>query len=269
MFIQYIFATILLAEACLAGFSRITDGVSAKPHEFPYQVSIVWGIPPLIKYRHVCGGSVLTKDWVLTAGHCVTELPKIGRMGVQAGKHYIDRHEPGQENREVSLRVVHHNYPGGVAQHDIALLRLKTPLTFNDHVQPVALPKAHKLHKGSVVLSGWGSTSKGWLPIMPKELQKAKIPIVDYDTCFESFNSISSDFELFDTQICTGPIGDSISACSGDSGGPLVQFDSHGKPEQVGIVSWGNYPCGKAGTPSVYTRVSSYVDWINSKLEAS
>lgn len=76
---------------------------------------------------------------------------------------------------------------------------------------------------------------------MPKELQKAEIPIVDFDTCYESFSSVGGEFELFDTQICTGPIGGTVSACSGDSGGPLVQFDEEGKAEQVGIVSWGMF----------------------------
>ncbi|KAK0162535.1 hypothetical protein PV327_006306 [Microctonus hyperodae] len=269
MFLQYIVVALLIAQSSLAFSPRITDGETAIPHKYPYQVSVVWGIPPFIKYRHVCGGSILNKNWVLTAGHCVTELPQIGRLAVQAGKHYIDRHEPGQENRDVTLKFVHHNYPGGVAQHDIALLKLKTPLTYNEHVQPVALPPAQKQHFGNVVLTGWGSISKQFWPQLPKELQQAIIPIIDYDTCFEAFNSATDNFELFDTQVCTGPIGGSIAACSGDSGGPLVQFNADNKPEQVGIVSWGSYPCGASGAPSVYTRVSSYVDWIQTKLQSS
>ncbi|WP_236716970.1 serine protease, partial [Vibrio alginolyticus] len=140
------------------------------------------------------------------------------------------------------MKIVHHNYPGGVAKNDIALLRLKTPLDFNENVQPVVLPPADKVYTGKVVLTGWGSVSKKWWPVMPKELQMATVPIVDNESCFEAFNSVSDDFELYDTQVCTGPIGGTVSACSGDSGGPIVQLNADNKPEQVGIVSWGNYP---------------------------
>ncbi|WP_161939223.1 trypsin-like serine protease, partial [Vibrio alginolyticus] len=94
--------TVLAVHGCLATLQpRITDGKAATPGDFPYQVSVVWGIPPIIKYRHVCGGSILNENWILTAGHCVTELPKIGRMGVQVGKHFINIHEITQEDREV------------------------------------------------------------------------------------------------------------------------------------------------------------------------
>jgi len=51
----------------------------------------------------------------------------------------------------------------------------------------------------------------------------------------------------------------------GDSGGPLVQYEGR-IPVQIGIVSWGVYPCGIARVPSVYTRVASFVDWITNVI---
>ncbi|XP_011308164.1 trypsin II-P29 [Fopius arisanus] len=265
MLFQWLIASFLVAQG-LAN-PRITNGVTAVPHKYPYQVSVQWGLPPLIKYRHVCGGSIISPSWILTAGHCITEIPKIGRFQVSAGKHVINKDESGQQNRVVTVRISHPKYPGGIAQHDIGLLRLKTPLTYTEHIQPVALPPAGKQHKGETVLTGWGSISTKIIPKLPTQLQTVEIPIVDYDACLESFKSTSTKVELFDTQICTGPVGGNKSACSGDSGGPLVQFGGNGNPEQVGIVSWGTYPCGVAGTPTVYTRVSSYTDWIQSQVK--
>lgn len=58
----------------------------------------------------------------------------------------------------------------------------------------------------------------------------------------------------------------SVCPLQGDSGGPLAQVNENDEPVIVGIVSWGMYPCGSVGAPSVYTRVSSFVDWINKKM---
>ena len=55
----------------------------------------------------------------------------------------------------------------------------------------------------------------------------------------------------------------------GDSGGPLIQRDGDGETTVIGIVSWGFNPCGSKGKPSVYTRVSAYVDWIQDHVAAN
>lgn len=57
--------------------------------------------------------------------------------------------------------------------------------------------------------------------------------------------------------VCTGPLSGGLSPCSGDSGGPLAQ---NGKV--IGVVSWGLSPCGSKGAPAVYSKVSSYIDFI-------
>lgn len=55
----------------------------------------------------------------------------------------------------------------------------------------------------------------------------------------------------------------------GDSGGPLIKIEEDGKKEVIGIVSWGIGPCGTRGAPAVYTRVSSYADWIHNIMESN
>lgn len=73
----------------------------------------------------------------------------------------------------------------------------------------------------------------------------------------------SSD-PLAETNVCTGPIEvGGEGACSGDSGGPLV---TQGGNTQIGIVSWGMMPCGSKGAPSVFTKVSAFVDFINEHI---
>lgn len=74
--------------------------------------------------------------------------------------------------------------------------------------------------------------------------------------CASALEDIMGSSEpLADTNVCTGPLDGSMGACSGDSGGPLAQGNV-----VVGIVSWGITPCGSPGAPSVYTRVSAFID---------
>ncbi|KOC66381.1 Trypsin-1 [Habropoda laboriosa] len=269
MFSKSIVALLLVAQVCWAvphGFEpRITDGVNANRGEFPYQVSIEWGIPPLTKYSHSCGGSILDAKHILTAGHCVM---KVGKSRVVAGKYELNKEESTQQVVNVAKSIVHSGYKGGVAQHDIAILVLAQPLKLNSAVQPIKLPTQGQKQTGQAVLSGWGSTSKSTVPHLPTVLQKAVVPILNNAECLKELTSesvVGQKPELFDTQVCSGTAGKEVSACSGDSGGPLAQKVG-GSSVQVGIVSWGMMPCGASHMPSVYTRVSSYINWIHQNI---
>lgn len=61
--------------------------------------------------------------------------------------------------------------------------------------------------------------------------------------------------------MCTGPLNEGISTCTADSGGPLVQQN-----ELIGVSAWGVSPCGYEGAPSVYTKVSSFIDFIRENV---
>ncbi|GAB1860575.1 Trypsin-1 [Camponotus japonicus] len=263
MLIQYLSIVILVFQTCLVSpFSlkpKITDGRDATPGEFPYQVSIhsenkSFNIP----LYHSCGGSILNEYYVLTAAHCVTFVTE---LKVFAGKHHISKNEDTQQKVEVERIIIHPKYTGNLAPYDIALLKLKTPLIFNKRVSAVTLPQQNEIRTGNAVLSGWGSVSKIFDLQLPEVLQKATVLLLDNQSCLKKFsNNIERKPNLYDTQICTA--FNRISICFGDSGGPLVQLENN-TYVQIGIVSWGVYPCGVKGIPSVYTRVASYVDWIN------
>lgn len=49
-------------------------------------------------------------------------------------------------------------------------------------------------------------------------------------------------------------------SCYGDSGGPLLA-DVNAELQLAGIVSWG-IGCGRPGYPGVYTRMSTYMEWV-------
>ena len=59
-------------------------------------------------------------------------------------------------------------------------------------------------------------------------------------------------------------------SCNGDSGGPLMvkekEFGFFSTVYQIGLVSSGTKYCG-VGQPGIYTKVTSFLPWIKSKLQ--
>ncbi|CAH1383051.1 unnamed protein product [Tenebrio molitor] len=242
---------------------RIINGQDAADGQFPYQISYQWGL--LGFYQHVCGGSIISPTWILTAGHCVTEVPAIGEYKIIAGITGLNENNADKQEINVIDKIVHPNFNGGVGPNDVALLRLATPLEFNDRVQPISLPAADSEPSGDTVLSGWGSISTSELPEMPNQLQTADLPLLSLDDCSAAIDALLEPGEenplSEESNVCTGPLSGGTGACSGDSGGPLAQDDT-----VIGIVSWGFTPCGSQGAPSVYTKVSNFIDFINENV---
>lgn len=79
----------------------------------------------------------------------------------------------------------------------------------------------------------------------------------------ESYNN-RADIHL--TQICAGYMEGGKDTCQGDSGGPLfLPATEKSLPVLVGVVSFGA-GCAKENAPGVYTRISSFNEWITSTM---
>ncbi|XP_064469832.1 trypsin-1-like [Ornithodoros turicata] len=239
---QWLFEVLFIITACSAGVTctkcgqttstgaRIVGGRNASPGEFPWQVSIQMKNDGF----HFCGGSIIAPDVVVTAAHCMQ------RQAVSF--HYFN----------VAQVKVHESYEP--VANDIALIKLTEPFDLaasNGFIGSVCLPTKNYEIRGNVDVTGWGS-------IYPEGdaspvLLDVTVPVLPDLMCsMGTFGSYEKE-----SMICAGvPTRDS---CQGDSGGPAVQRQN-GSFVLAGIVSYG-YSCGIF--PGVYTRVASYVDWIN------
>ena len=63
--------------------TRIINGKNVKKHAWPYQVSL------RLRGRHICGGSLIRRDWVLTAAHCIRRRPTPSLYTVVVGKYEL------------------------------------------------------------------------------------------------------------------------------------------------------------------------------------
>nr|XP_034178430.1 venom peptide isomerase heavy chain-like [Osmia lignaria] len=197
--------------------ARIVGGKDAEKGLHPWQVSVHWGDRERkIPARHICGGSLLTAGWILTAGHCKTLTPSRGEFLILAGKYKLGVFEDTEQSRLVDKVFVHPEYDGTVAPYDIALMQVEKPFDLNPFVSTVSLPYPGSIPTGDVMLTGWGSIGRTRAPEKPENLQAALLPIIDYDLCKSTLDKSLKGKEknpLHSTNVCTGPLDGSLSAC--------------------------------------------------------
>ncbi|KAK3521146.1 hypothetical protein QTP70_000528 [Hemibagrus guttatus] len=232
---------------------RIVGGLEATPGEIPWQVALFHKEKKLV----FCGGSLLSDMWVITAAHCLVD-GGIGKFIVRLGEHNVEVDEQRESDHEIDEHHMHPNYQYHESHnHDIALLKLKTPVTFSDYIIPICLgPKTftENLLKSATIslVSGWGRTRYGGLE--SDKLQKVEVPYVDRTECKGS-DKISR------FMFCAGFLTIRKDSCQGDSGGPHVTRLNTDTWFLTGIISWGD-ECAKEGKYGIYTRVSRYLNWI-------
>ncbi|XP_030239472.1 uncharacterized protein LOC108651696 isoform X5 [Drosophila navojoa] len=243
---------------------RVVQGNVARRGRHPWQATIRTRGRGGIS-SHWCGAVVISKRHLLTAAHCVYGHPK-GAYFVRVGDHYANIAEHSEVDSFIETWYTHEQFRQPThMNNDIALVVLKTPLKFNDYVQPICLPErgAPLLENRTCTISGWGSIKSG-VSTPSQELRAAQLPILPDTTCKQM--NVYGD-AMTEGMFCAGSMDASVDACEGDSGGPLVCSDEDGET-LYGIISWGQH-CGYQNRPGVYVRVCHYVDWIYEKINQS
>uniref|UniRef100_A0A3Q2DDC1 Transmembrane serine protease 5 n=1 Tax=Cyprinodon variegatus TaxID=28743 RepID=A0A3Q2DDC1_CYPVA len=256
-----LFQTLNLCAECgtRAKLPRIIGGVEATLGRWPWQVSLYYN------NRHNCGGSIITRHWIVTAAHCVHNyrLPQVSSWVVYAGIVTRSSATIAQNAGYVVEKIIYNkNYNHRSHDSDIALIKLRRPLNFSDTIRPICLPPYdYDLPGGTQCwISGWGYTQPD--VHSPATLKEAPVPIITTKRCN---SSCMYNGEITPRMLCAGYTEGKVDACQGDSGGPLVCPDEN-LWRLAGVVSWGT-GCAEPNYPGVYTKVAEFLDWIYDMTE--
>lgn len=254
----------LLSEYPVTNLGRIVGGDNAAANEYPWQASLQYFSAQYGGWFHFCGGSLISTIDVITAAHCLDDMAGI-TMRVVLGDHVLNILENSEQYIDVASFTMHNQYRSNAPgiPNDIGVIRLAESAVFNSYVQPIAYPEATDEFTPSDVcfISGWGRTD-GLDPMSaPMTLQKTDMNVVTMSTCQLTWGSY-----IKTSHICINDKNLDSSACMGDSGGPFV-CERGGSYVLAGLTSWGSSECDR-DLPNIYTRLSSFRNWIDNNVSA-
>jgi trypsin len=244
------------------GRPAVVGGAPIAIAESPWQVLVLIGAG---NRREMCSGSLISPSTVLTAAHCLSGVDP-GTVKVWTG---VSTASAASDSKAISASglVVHPGYDSVSLANDIALIQLVKPVDVTNDARVIGLPVAQDAGNWPAagtpaLISGWGATSTNGPssdPLLRATVQVLSGPGGPCGQYGPSFNSTML--------ICGGLPDGSVDTCQGDSGGPLV-VDVAGVPILAGLTSNG-VECASAAFPGLYTRVSTFIPWIQQAADVA
>lgn len=249
--------------------ASIVGGAPISITSAPWQVLLVdydpayWSGEIGQDYLPFCGGSIVNRSWIVTAAHCVDDSTGWPYLQVATGV-ATTVGLAGNSFVDVVEVLVHEQWSPETSENDVALLKLATPLELSGTSRraidlPTSVGGSWPSSGTSALITGWGTTSYEGSPsdvLLGATVQVLASP--GSGSCGSYGGSYAPT-----SMLCAGITGGGVDTCQGDSGGPLAILVD-GKWTLGGITSWGN-GCASAGFPGLYTRVTSYLEWIRSR----
>lgn len=245
---------------------KITAGKNAELGDWPWMAALFFrskSDPQNVTPKYRCGATLIAREWVITAAHCFEESSTL--VSVRLGDLNLNQSiNDGASPIDVPIRevILHSEYTTRPTTNDIALVRLRTPVTYTALIRPICILNGAQRFRSNgfyenkrPFITGWGRSSfQGELSSI---LQEAQIDIVDNERCVSDYANFRA---VIDHRVlCAG--GDGKDSCRGDSGGPLM-IPMGAVHYLAGIVSFG-VGCADADFPGVYTRVAEFAEWIS------
>lgn len=242
--------------------NRIVGGYDAEEGAWPWQVDI----QSTSTNRHVCGGTLIAEQWVLSAAHCFPNPNDLDAYIIYIGRHQLNGWNPFEVSRRIERVVVPSEYVDPQEGDDIALLQLDSEVTWSERIQPICLPGPNTLFPSGLrcTVTGWGDIRDGVSLQGAGTLQQVQLPIIGQSSCQSMYDTNANPNDgvtIMSDMVCAGYQAGGKDSCQGDSGGPLVCSMVNNTWVQAGIVSFG-LGCAQPNRPGVYARVSSFSGFI-------
>ncbi len=242
---------------------RIIGGDVAGKNAWPWQVALLFADIADEHDAQFCGGTLIKRNWVVTAAHCVKGM-RVKELDILTETNKLDG--SGVRRGVVSI-TVHDKYNANTLEFDIAVVKLGTSLPKDYPVAALINDKQENRFAepgDKMMVTGWGSVRRSGNKY-PVALRQARVPVVANEVCNEA-KAYAGD--ITNRMICAGELDGGKGVCSGDSGGPLLAKDGKGEFRLLaGVVSFGTIPCAFKKHPGVFTRITSFRNWILNKTK--
>ncbi|XP_046443142.1 brachyurin-like isoform X2 [Daphnia pulex] len=241
---------------------RIAGGSVATPNEYPWMVYLQIYTSKFSAYYYVCGGTLISNQWILTSANCLE--------GAQSINVYLGAHDINSQNewqRIMYTTTVYIQHPNWNSQtntaDDIALIKLPVAINYNAYIKSICLPSFDDpSHEGDTVfLTGWGRTSGYDIngPLSPT-LRETTSTVISNAEC----SAVYGGSIITANTICSSGTGGK-GICPSDNGGPMSYMTTDGNFVQIGVASFYSSTGCENGHPSGFTRIQNYLDWISTE----